>query len=191
MESLTSGTMAGTGSFRCESCGHIVTLAATEKLGVCPSCGESDFARASLFAAGRFQRAQEDGSDERTRLMRRARAATVPGAPAHVAFYDGDELQVVPLSQESTRVGRALSTEIRFDDPTVSRRHALFVVREDGVHVLDDRSLNGVFVDGERITSRRLQDGDEIVIGRHRLLVLVGDGAAAAAVADGSGVARA
>jgi hypothetical protein len=187
MESLTSGTMAGTGSFRCEACGYVVTLAATEKLGNCPSCGESDFARASLFAAGRFQRSQEAGTDERTEIMRRAREATQPGVAAHVAFLDGEELQVVPLTEETTRVGRALSTEIRFDDPTVSRRHALFVVREDGVHVLDDRSLNGVFVDGERITSRRLEDGDEIVIGRHRLVVLVGEGVATGTAADRGG----
>ncbi len=191
MESLTSGTMAGTGAFRCESCGYVVTLAATEKLGVCPSCGESDFARASLFAAGRFQHSQEAGTDERTEILRRAREAAVPGAVAHVAFLDGDELQVVPLTQETTRVGRGLSTEIRFEDPTVSRRHALFVLREDGLHVLDDRSLNGVFVDGERITSRRLEDGDEIVIGRHRLLALVGEDAPGGTIADRGGLASA
>jgi len=55
--------------------------------------------------------------------------------------------------------------------------------------VLDDRSLNGVFVDGERITSRRLQDGDEIVIGRHRLLALVGSDVSAAGAAERSRVA--
>jgi pSer/pThr/pTyr-binding forkhead associated (FHA) protein len=58
---------------------------------------------------------------------------------------------------------------VRFDDPTVSRRHALIVRQADGVRVLDDRSLNGVFVNGERIVSRLLADGDEIVIGRYRL----------------------
>jgi pSer/pThr/pTyr-binding forkhead associated (FHA) protein len=35
--------------------------------------------------------------------------------------------------------------------------------------VLDDRSLNGVFVNGERVVSQLLRDGDEIVIGRYRL----------------------
>jgi len=37
------------------------------------------------------------------------------------------------------------------------------------VRVLDDRSLNGVFVNGERVVSQLLHDGDEIVIGRYRL----------------------
>ncbi|WP_354698222.1 hypothetical protein DSM112329_03888 [Paraconexibacter sp. AEG42_29] len=176
MESLTSGTMAGTGSFRCENCGYVVTLAATEKLGACPSCGENDYARASLFAAGRFQRRAASGLDEHDDLLRRARELRDPSIAAHVAFLDGEQLRVVPLTVETTRIGRTLTAEIRFDDPTVSRRHALLVQREDGLYVLDDRSLNGVFVDGERITSRRVDDGDELVVGRHRLLVLIGDG---------------
>ena len=62
---------------------------------------------------------------------------------------------------------------MRFDDPTVSRRHALIVRQPDGVRVLDDRSLNGVFVNGERIEGRLLADGDEIIVGRYRLNFLV------------------
>lgn len=188
MESPTSGTMAGTGSFRCESCGHVITLAATEELGACPSCGAHEFARASLFAAGRFQR-RTGGSvdDEREELIGRARELVDPGVAAHVAFLDGEELRVVPLAQETTRIGRTLSAEIRFDDPTVSRRHALLVQRDDGLHVLDDRSLNGVFVDGERISSRPVADGDEVVIGRHRLIILVSTGVPDARVDVGAG----
>jgi pSer/pThr/pTyr-binding forkhead associated (FHA) protein len=41
------------------------------------------------------------------------------------------------------------------------------------VRVLDDRSLNGVFVNGERIEGRLLRDGDEIIVGRYRLSYLV------------------
>lgn len=183
MESLSSGTMAGTGSFRCENCGYVVTLAATEQLGPCPSCGENNYARASLFAAGRFQRRAASGLDEQQEMMRRAREAADPAVVAHVAFLDGEELRVVPLTEETTRIGRTLTADIRFDDPTVSRRHALLVQRGDGLHVLDDRSLNGVFVDDERVTDRLLQNGDELVIGRHRLLVLV-NAEAAALLAD-------
>jgi pSer/pThr/pTyr-binding forkhead associated (FHA) protein len=64
---------------------------------------------------------------------------------------------------------------VRFDDPTVSRRHALIVRQPDGVRVLDDRSLNGVFVNGERVEWRALQDGDEITVGRYRLQFLVAE----------------
>ncbi len=51
----------------------------------------------------------------------------------------------------------------------MSRRHALIVRQPDGLRVLDDRSLNGVFVNGERVEWSTLADGDEVVIGRHRL----------------------
>ena len=67
------------------------------------------------------------------------------------------------------RIGRSLSAHLRFEDPTVSRRHAVLIAEAEGVRVLDDRSLNGVFVNGERVVSQLLVDGDEIVIGRYRL----------------------
>jgi pSer/pThr/pTyr-binding forkhead associated (FHA) protein len=70
-------------------------------------------------------------------------------------------------------VGRSLAADIRFDDPTVSRRHALIVRQADGVRVLDDRSLNGVFVNGERVEWSPLRDGDEILVGRYRLSFVV------------------
>jgi hypothetical protein len=73
------------------------------------------------------------------------------------------------LEREWTRIGRSLAADIRFDDPTVSRRHALIVRQPDGLRVVDDRSLNGVFVNGERVEWSTLADGDQIVIGRHHL----------------------
>jgi len=100
------------------------------------------------------------------------------GAPGEYLVYaDGDKLKTVPLTREWTRIGRSLAADVRFDDPTVSRRHALVVRQADGVRVLDDRSLNGVFVNGSRIDrsgvgQQVLQDGDEIVVGRYRLRFL-------------------
>jgi pSer/pThr/pTyr-binding forkhead associated (FHA) protein len=58
---------------------------------------------------------------------------------------------------------------VRFDDATVSRRHALVVNQPEGVRVLDDRSLNGIYVNGRRVEWSPLADGDEIAIGRHSL----------------------
>ena len=58
---------------------------------------------------------------------------------------------------------------MRFDDPTVSRRHALLYRDEAGARILDDRSLNGVFKNGERVELAELEDGDEISIGRFSL----------------------
>jgi hypothetical protein len=170
MESLTTGTLAGTGSFRCEECGYVVTLAAADSLPDCPGCGGSRFARASLFSGGRFQRrpGDEPTTEEREALVTRAR--TMLGEPGqYLAWHEAGDVRVAPLEREWTRVGRSLAADVRFDDPTVSRRHALIVRQADGVRVLDDRSLNGVFVNGERVEWRVLTDGDEIVVGRYRL----------------------
>jgi pSer/pThr/pTyr-binding forkhead associated (FHA) protein len=84
----------------------------------------------------------------------------------YLAYDDGDRVRVVSLQQGWTRVGRSLSAHIRFDDPTVSRRHALVHRQEEGTRILDDRSLNGVFVNGVRVDMYELQDGDQIAVGR-------------------------
>ena len=54
-------------------------------------------------------------------------------------------------------------------DETVSRRHALVVDQAEGVRVLDDRSLNGIYVNGTRVEWSPLADGDEITVGRHTI----------------------
>jgi hypothetical protein len=170
MESLTTGTLAGTGSFRCEECGYVVTLAAADELPACAGCGGQNFSRASLFAGGRFQRRVADSPTEEERDAFRAMAREHLERPGrYLAFEDSGELRIVALEREWTRIGRSLAADIRFDDPTVSRRHALIVRQADGVRVLDDRSLNGVFVNGERVEWRMLADGDEIVVGRYVL----------------------
>jgi pSer/pThr/pTyr-binding forkhead associated (FHA) protein/DNA-directed RNA polymerase subunit RPC12/RpoP len=170
MDSLTSGTMAGNGSFRCQQCGYILTLAASDALVDCPGCGGRSFVRASLFSTGRFAReetARRGGEDRSAWLAGAREQIEHPGE--YLAFDDGQRLAIVPLTREWTRVGRSLAADVRFDDPTVSRRHALIVRQPDGVRVLDDRSLNGVFVNGERVEWSVLRDGDEIVVGRYRL----------------------
>lgn len=183
MDSLNAGTLAGTGSFRCEGCGYVLTLGTEEELPRCPSCNAATFVRASLFAGGRFARDLAAGAspDDQAAFLAEARGlVTAPGE--HIAFRDGEEVRVLELTREWTRIGRSLAADIRFDDATVSRRHALVVRQADGVRILDDRSLNGIFVNGQRVEWRTLRDGDEVVVGRHRLLFLVG-----AAVGSGAG----
>ena len=87
----------------------------------------------------------------------------------YLAYEDSGRRIVVPVSREWTRIGRSLAADVRFDDSTVSRRHALIVAQADGVRVLDDRSLNGVYVNGRRVEWSPLADGDEIVVGRHTI----------------------
>ena len=92
---------------------------------------------------------------------------TVPGK--YLAYEDSGRRIVAPVSREWTRIGRSLSADIRFDDATVSRRHALVASQADGVRVLDDRSLNGIYVNGKRVEWSALTDGDEVTVGRHAL----------------------
>ena len=95
---------------------------------------------------------------------------TAPGK--YLAYEEGDRSVVVPVQREWTRIGRSLAADVRFDDATVSRRHALIVHQADGTRVLDDRSLNGVYVNGRRVEWSALADGDQIVVGRHTLWFL-------------------
>jgi len=176
-------SFAGVGSFRCRDCGYVLTLSGGDLLGDCPSCGGSDFARASLFSKAAATAAEETVRhggvltepapvDRAARIVEARAQIERPGE--YLCFDDGgDELRFVALMREWTRIGRSLAADIRFDDPTVSRRHALVVRQPDGVRVLDDRSLNGVFVNGERIEGKLLRDGDEIIVGRYRLSYLV------------------
>lgn len=172
MESLISGTLAGMGSFRCEHCGYVVSLEAEDTLPPCPGCGGDRFVRASLFS-GELTReplrpVMAAGEEEQREMLETAHARMEdPGQ--YLVYREGNDVRVVPLAREWTRIGRSLAADVRFDDPTVSRRHALIVRQPDGVRVLDDRSLNGVFVNGERVEWRTLLDGDEIVVGRYHL----------------------
>jgi pSer/pThr/pTyr-binding forkhead associated (FHA) protein len=185
MNSLTSGTIAGAGSFRCKRCGYVLTLAGSDALADCPGCAGRDFVRASLFSAGRphVERATErdetqlrdplwqpEGAEHSSQLA--AARGRIEQAGEYLAYEESGELRTVALTREWTRVGRSLAADVRFDDPTVSRRHALIVRHPDGVRVLDDRSLNGVFVNGARVEGKVLKDGDEIIVGRYRLSFL-------------------
>jgi len=169
MESLTSGTLAGTGSFRCEECGYVLTMAAADALPACPGCGGERYTRASLFGS-RFRRdgAATESPETRDRLLAEARAS-VEHEGMYLVFEESGNTRVVELRGDWTRIGRSLAADVRLDDPTISRRHALIVRGPDGVRLLDDRSLNGVFVNDERVEWRTLEDGDEIVVGRYRL----------------------
>jgi pSer/pThr/pTyr-binding forkhead associated (FHA) protein len=178
METLTAGTFVGAGSFRCGQCGYALTLEGTEVLTDCPSCGGREFQRASLFSTERIAPGDvEDapdaslvepaGAESHTRLEQARGQIEQPGE--YLFYEENDQLHKVALTREWTRIGRSLAADVRFDDPTVSRRHALIVRHPDGVRLLDDRSLNGVFVNDSRIDGRALEDGDEIIVGRYRL----------------------
>jgi pSer/pThr/pTyr-binding forkhead associated (FHA) protein len=113
---------------------------------------------------------------------------TTPGR--YLAFEQDGRRVVVPITREWTRIGRSLAADVRFDDATVSRRHALLASEEGGVRVLDDRSLNGIQVNGRRVEWSPLTDGDELAIGRHVLFFLDTVSETAAAEAAPSAIAE-
>ncbi len=74
------------------------------------------------------------------------------------------------LDSETTTAGRHPSSDIFLDDVTVSRRHAEFVQVDDGFAVRDVGSLNGTYVNRERIDQVTLSGGDEVQVGKYRLV---------------------
>src|SRR5580692_11199316 len=72
MDSLTSGTFVGAGSFRCARCDYALTLIASDMLTACPGCGGREFVRASLFSTERIPAGATEAqatSDEGTLLQ--------------------------------------------------------------------------------------------------------------------------
>jgi len=76
------------------------------------------------------------------------------------------------LEGDQMRIGRSPEAEVFLDDVTVSRNHALLVRRRDGLYIDDLGSLNGTYVNRKRIESHKLQDGDELQVGKYKLTFL-------------------
>lgn len=74
------------------------------------------------------------------------------------------------LSARLTRLGRHPDSEISLDDITVSRRHAEIERTSEGYVVRDAGSLNGTYVNQRRVESAVLQQGDELQVGKFRLV---------------------
>ena len=81
------------------------------------------------------------------------------------------------LDQDLVTAGRHPESEIFLDDITVSRRHVEFTRQGDGFTVTDVGSLNGTYVNRDRIESSELHKGDEVQIGKFRLVFFAGDSA--------------
>jgi len=103
-------------------------------------------------------------------LDHRTRERLIPaaGAPAggYLSFEHDGETKLIALERPITHIGRGLVADVRLEDSHVSRRHAILAVRGDGARILDDRSYNGTFVNGRRVTVQYLTDGDVVRVGR-------------------------
>ncbi|HEV3046604.1 MAG TPA: FHA domain-containing protein [Solirubrobacteraceae bacterium] len=102
--------------------------------------------------------------DERARHQALASEPAQPGR--YLEIQGPDQTLLLPLGESPLHVGRGLAADLRLDDSSVSRRHAILVPRPAGARILDDRSANGTFVNGRRVQQADLQGGDVIVLGR-------------------------
>jgi len=108
--------------------------------------------------------------DAFTLVDHRTRERTIPeaGAPAgrYLSVENDGENRLIALDRPITHIGRGLIADVRLEDSEVSRRHAILALRGDGARVLDDRSSNGTYVNGRRVTVAYLSDGDVLRFGR-------------------------
>lgn len=79
------------------------------------------------------------------------------------------------LDQKEVSIGRHPDSEIFLDDVTVSRHHALVLTDASGQCTIEDAgSLNGTYLDGERVERAQLREGAQIQVGKFRLVFVMG-----------------
>ena len=177
-ENFVTGSTPGAGTYFCLDCGSQLSLQENDTLPTCPRCGAARYGRDSMFES------MQEHPDTTAEF-----AVPVPETPPTwldeareklpgegrflVARSDRGVIEAFPIADGWTRIGRSVAADVRLDDPSVSRRHAL-LVSEPGeeLRVLDDRSLNGVYLNGELVEWGTVEDGDELLIGRYHLFAL-------------------
>ncbi len=148
----------------CPECGH----AGGEGANFCQNCG------ASLRSEGPSSEVDPVTAtyriDESGELVPVELGEVTAHGPALVIRAGGGRVgESFPVAGERMSVGRRPDSEVFLDDITVSRDHALLIGRGDQWHIDDCGSLNGTYVNRERIESHRLEDGDELQIGKYKL----------------------
>ncbi|MGH3509416.1 MAG: FHA domain-containing protein [Nocardioidaceae bacterium] len=158
----------------CTECGHLNS----DDARFCSQCGTPLAPAAEVpsdvTATMTFGGPTKEGDHPAERALADADAAAVDALPS------GSALLVVQrgpsagsrflLDTDVTSAGRHPDSEIFLDDVTVSRRHAEFRRGPHGYRVADVGSLNGTYVNRDRIDEVELQEGDEVQIGKYRLV---------------------
>lgn len=150
----------------------------------CPECGFANAVGANYCQkCGAFLAVAEGGGGHQATATYRigetgeiepvALEQVVAGGAALVIRSGGGRSgESFPIEGERLTIGRRPDSDVFLDDVTVSRDHAL-LVRRGGDWYLDDcGSLNGTYVNRTRIESHRLEDGDELQIGKYKLAYL-------------------
>jgi hypothetical protein len=151
----------------CPECGFVVT----EGANYCPRCGAF---------VGERDRTRDDVTtatyviDEATGELRPVDVGDVAAESGALVIRSGGGRvgQSFPLHGERMTIGRSPDAEVFLDDVTVSRDHAVLVRRSGSWYLDDSGSLNGTYVNRRRIDSHRLEDGDELQVGKYKLTYL-------------------
>jgi pSer/pThr/pTyr-binding forkhead associated (FHA) protein len=101
--------------------------------------------------------------DHRTRGRTVALGEAPPGR--YLSIECGEEVRLIPLDRPIIHIGRGLTSDVRLEDPQVSRRHAIIAQRAGQTRLLDDRSSGGTFLNGREVTVAALADGDVLRLG--------------------------
>lgn len=121
-------------------------------------------------ATGGKHASDREARSKRSEVLMSQVAGDVPDAVVQVKHKNG-QVEVIPLQRELT-IGRVRGNDIVLPVGNVSKRHTRLLVRDGRVLVVDLRSTNGTYVNGERIDApRTLEDGDKVYIGDATLTV--------------------
>jgi hypothetical protein len=148
----------------------------------CPECGFQNLESANYCSrCGALLVAEPEASDQTVTFsaeeVEEARAEPleelgVEGPTLVVRSGGGRAGEHFPLERPQTSVGRSPDCDIFLDDVTVSRRHAIVSRGPSGFTIEDLGSLNGTFLNRRRIERAPLESGDEVQIGKYRLIFL-------------------
>ena len=138
-----------------------------ETANYCSKCGSLLVREESVEATMAFTPEQAD--EERQAELENF---GIKGPALVVRSGGGRSGETYAVESERLGIGRGPENEVFLDDVTVSRRHAVLVHRDDGYYIDDEESLNGTYVNRRRVESAKLEDGDEVQIGKYRLTFL-------------------
>jgi pSer/pThr/pTyr-binding forkhead associated (FHA) protein len=97
-----------------------------------------------------------------------------PEAGRYLVLEEDGLVQLIPVLGPVMHIGRGFGVDLRLEDQSVSRRHAIIIERDGQAHILDDRSANGTFVNGRQVSEAPLRDRDVVRIGRVGLIYVDG-----------------
>jgi hypothetical protein len=163
----------GVGSFVCRECSFPVSLDPADSIPECPNCGGTDFTHGSMFEQPTLRDIGIAQPSAKPAEWLDEIRESIEEQGKYLAMFADGRSRLIELADGWSRIGRSGSADIRLDDPTVSRRHAVIVQTPEGeLRVLDDRSMNGIFVNGEQVDWSPLADGDQLQVGRYALHVI-------------------